>query len=308
MRLSPRPLVIWQLTDRGFCSEICVLLMARLYCLDHGFDFALSSRYANIACRLGWRDYFEPFCEEFDSWSLRFHLFRARSALRIRVITLLQQAAVGRRFRGMHDIFKKCWLPEFAARNFTVAERGWVDVDAYTACHELLQEIWRLNAATRQRVKVLRQRLRFEDAPFAVLHIRRGDKIKEVAHFDPGVYLTQARIIDPELRQFLVMTDDFAVVRELRQAEPDIKFLTLCDEHKDGHQQRGFNALPASQRRDEIDLLLTELETAQDARFFVGTYSSNIARFMALRYGRAFVHGVDGEYTLVSPRYRGPGR
>jgi hypothetical protein len=308
--MSPtrRPLVIWQLTDRGFCSEICVLLMARLYCLDRQFDFALSSRHANIACQFGWRDYFEPFCEEVDSWVLRFHLFRARSAFRIRAVTLLQQAVLGRRFRSSRDLFRTCWSPEFAARTFTVPERGWVGVDAYAACRELLSEIWRLNAATSLRVAALRQRLVLADAPFAVLHIRRGDKIKEVAHVDPADYLARAAAVDPALRRFLVMTDDFAVVRELRQRWPDLSFATLCDERKEGHLQRRFNALPAAQRRDETDLLLAELEAAADARFFVGTYSSNIARFMALRYGRSFVHGVDGEYTLVSPRYRGPGR
>lgn len=299
-------LVLWQLTDRGFCSEICVMLMARLYALANNYDFALSSRYANITWQQGWQDYFEPFCGEINGWPLRWHLFRVRNRLRAKLMYRAQQALLGQRFVNPQEVFRTCWGPEFAAQKFTVPSRGWREIDTETACRELLNEMWRINCATRERLAPLQQQLELQKKPFATLHIRRGDKIKEVVDIAPEKYIALAQRIAPAIKRFMIMSDDFRVVSDIRQQFPQFEFFTLCDANKEGHLQKKFNALSPLQRRQEIDTLLAELEAAGAAKFFVGTYSSNIARFMALRYGQKFTHGVDGSYSLVSPRYRGP--
>src|SRR5258708_498937 len=48
-KMFGKDFLIWQLTGRGFCSEITTMLLARLYCLDKNINFALCSKYWNAA-------------------------------------------------------------------------------------------------------------------------------------------------------------------------------------------------------------------------------------------------------------------
>ena len=56
--------LVFQLTDRGFASEINNMLSAILYCLLHDLEFILYSRSWNAFYEKGWQDYFLPFCKE----------------------------------------------------------------------------------------------------------------------------------------------------------------------------------------------------------------------------------------------------
>lgn len=48
---SDKPLLVWHLTDRGFGSEINVMLLAILYCLENDYSIALCSKGGTLLTR-----------------------------------------------------------------------------------------------------------------------------------------------------------------------------------------------------------------------------------------------------------------
>ena len=131
--------LIWQLTGRGFLSEINVMVMARLFCLDRGIEFCLDSRHWNAAYQKGWEDYFQPFCEETTSGHINFvppfritdhqlrrnidwRLLFSSESWRSRVARAKSKALLSFEARRPillnHDVFPKIWNPKFVRETF----------------------------------------------------------------------------------------------------------------------------------------------------------------------------------------------
>jgi hypothetical protein len=133
------------------------------------------------------------------------------------------------------------------------------------------------------------------DGPYAAFHIRRGDKIlgslvdgertpPEGQDIPMTTYLTALRREAPGIRAVWVMTDDYRAVAELRALAPDVAFETMCDPEASGYEQTQFTALPVESKLMERRRLIAETEVAIKSSVFVGAFSSNVDRFIALRH------------------------
>ena len=299
---SREPLLLWQLTNRGFGSEINVLLLAILYGWQNRLRFALSSRHSSLACERGWTDYFLPFCEEIESPFLRWSMLFRRDCLSTRFQKFVQRAAlqpvVRRPFFLTHDVWDRIWCSEFVRKRFDLPDHG-INGDCYTACRVILNSIWRFNERTRQGVLEVSSRLPMAGQPYFAIHIRRGDKLPEVKPLDARSYVDKVVESGTDLKRCFVMADDYGAVEDLRRLRPDWEFFSLCDRSKGGYSQSSFKRLPPGAKRREMEVLLAELTIAQASAFFVGTYSSNIGRLMALLKGRENILPVDMPYRMI---------
>ncbi len=287
--------VVWQFTQRGFGAEVCLMLLAWLYCLDKNMSFYLSSRYSNIAFKLGWQDYFEPFCDEIDHWTLQFELRRAKHCFRKWIVKKIQHVFMGTRFLSCQDIMLEFRAQEFLGKRFKLPQFGMESGTAYDACRILFKKAYHMNHSTQQAVEKRMSELSLPAEGYATVHIRRGDKIKENPICPIEDYLAKVRDLNPAVRHLFVMTDDFSVVEAIRETHQEWVVHTLCQPSSRGHLQRDFNRKNSETRRAETVQLLAEIEVATRALFYVGTCSSNIARLIGVYKTPAFVYGIDGE-------------
>ena len=301
MKEKKQPLLIWQLTNRGFGSEINVMLLAILYSLEKNMEFALCSKFSNISYCLGWRDYFHPFCEEIDNTILERDLMFCERTLGATFSSFQQKLALWKLFRRRiyltRDVFGYIWCRDFIEKSFSIKDQG-IEGDSYLACKKILHSIWQLNDRTQKVVSEMRASIGFNNEPYFALHVRRGDKALESVPAEILRYVERVCEVRPDIKNCFLMTDDFEVVSELRCIRPDWEVKTLCDPLKQGHQQHQFNALSSESRKQKMEALLTELTIAQESQFFVGTYSSNVCRLMALLKGRENTYGVDMSFTM----------
>jgi hypothetical protein len=298
-----RKLLIWQLTNRGFCSEIMTMLFAQLYCLENGIDFSLCSKYWNAAHQRGWSDYFVPFCEEISTPILRMnYLFKSGGGLntlarqtRKALLALLTRQHVLLNY----DIFGQIWDTAFVESRFSLPMLG-VDGDCYAACQALLDWVWRLNNRTSASVANILASLDLADSAYFTIHVRRGDKWHEAKATELRDYMAKVDAVNHrQLRKCFVMTDDYGVVTELRREYSELDIVSLCDASERGHVQEKFNMQPAEIRRDNTLRMLAELTIAKHGTFFVGTFSSNVGRLVALLRGRESTFGADFPFTML---------
>jgi len=129
-------------------------------------------------------------------------------------------------------------------------------------------------------------------SPYAAIHVRRGDKVegymvgKELRREGEATgletYLSLIRAKMPEIRSIFVMTDDYRMVDALRQIAPELAIETLCPPDFVGYRQPDFSSLPVEVRTNYVRGLLAEIAVAARSTIFVGGYLSNVARYVAL--------------------------
>lgn len=295
------PLCIWQLTKRGFCSELNLLLLAILYCKEEGLDFALASRRWNSAYKIGWRDYFEPFSDEVDSSIYLLDNIRPKHTSLRKALHSIQRAAFrrifGREILINGDIWDRIWTHTFAQRHFDCFGAR---VDCFDACRMVLADIWKFNADTQRHVSELIRSIHPEGQQYFTIHVRRGDKIEEAEYVSLSKYMECAhRAGATSMCNCHVMSDDYRIIEKMRKQFSQLNIITLCDSTSRGHAQKTFNNSNSNTRRMSTIAFLAELTMAAEAEFFVGTYTSNIARFVALLRGRETTHSVDIPFTML---------
>ncbi len=131
--------------------------------------------------------------------------------------------------------------------------------------------------------------------PFAAIHIRRGDKtdgymdgkqqlIIQGDDVDPRTYIDMLMLKSPEIKSIFVMTDNYSMIEDLKQAGPDYSISTLCHPEEMGYYQPAFSSLEPVQKADRIQRLIAETQIAAASSIFLGGYKSNVARFVRLSH------------------------
>ena len=130
--------------------------------------------------------------------------------------------------------------------------------------------------------------------PYAAIHVRRGDKVHgytwqgnlivEGEDIDLPDYLAVIAEKAPHLRRIFVMTDDYQVVSELRSLDSGLDVFTCCDAEEHGYRQKDFNSLDPLAKTQAIQRLIAEVELACQSDLFIGCYTSNVSRYIAMAH------------------------
>lgn len=305
MNGGKRRKLVWHLTDRGFTSEMNTLLLAVLYCLVNDIEFCLYSKHWHAAYQDGWKDYFLPFCEGEE----RFYFYRPHAAfdrIHEKTMYVLQKRLLPHTLFSQ-DIWDRMRQEEFLGREFVIPELG-IKGDILAAKQVLLNPVYRFNDETAARVNdEIRARCGSGDSflregePYVGVHIRRGDKValrtREAMPVAASEYVRTIRELDAKITNVLIATDDYQAVQEFRAAAPaDWRITTFCPEDHYGYAQRKFRRLGGGEKKEEMIRLFADLDFLFRAEVFVGTYSSNIGRFVAVARGGRNCYSLDKKW------------
>lgn len=135
----------------------------------------------------------------------------------------------------------------------------------------------RLNAATQDEVNARIQSLSLPKR-FCAVHIRWGDKlIREASQYYASDYLAK---LPTDCKDLFLMTDDYRSLKEFSSS--NLRLHTFVKSSQTGNSTDKRIARPFT--RDEVIQLLAEVEIASQSDVFVGTMSSNVGRFIALKH------------------------
>ena len=308
-----KPKMIWELTDRGFGSELNNLLYAINYCQEKNMSLRFLSNKWNTKIEKGWVDFFKQIPESIflsnytnlTSYSI-LRIFFSLSDLRLNVeqkeihFLKLFITNIGlkifnfskqKKYLFIHDYFKVVY--EFNKDEFEN------DKNIFKKkMNTILKSIWNLNQKTIN--KINENKSMFNLSKYVVLHIRRGDKIttSEDLLYSYDKYIK--KIDSKNIQCVFVMSDDYTVYEDLVENYPKFNFYTLIDENQRGHFQSSFNNLSINEKEKNAINLFTEIEIAKKADFFVGSKNSNIYRLIEyFKINNCFdISDFDTEYNL----------
>lgn len=156
-------------------------------------------------------------------------------------------------------------------------------VSEFTFYRHLANSLWKLNPHTSKAVSKVFSAARLRPGRYIAIHIRRGDKRREVKLPRIKKYAKSVRILARKDEPIFIATDDGAVLYEMRKRLPDRKIVSLPSAIKrTGHLQAEQNRIWMKRRYDDVVDLLTEIELMRRGRIFIGTFSSNLGRLVYL--------------------------
>ena len=277
----------------GFFAEYVNMLQGIVYCLQNNIQFQLYSKDANFATKDGWTDFFEPFCLEQTSplhqaFNPRFPTPKLRFQLR------KAGAPVVKMLCGCHYLTYEIWSDMNANRFDTsqisldaVGEKG----SAIDVFRKVCTMTWRLTTSIRKQIESIQQQLALPKT-YGAIHIRSGDKVKEVKPFAHNTYIEKLQDV-ANIKDVLVLTDDYNNFLKLIHDYPEINFYTLEREHQSGYHHRVNKRRSSSEKQLDYITFLAGIETAAAAKTYVGTYSSSVSTFLRLRMNENTCHAVD---------------
>jgi len=132
------------------------------------------------------------------------------------------------------------------------------------------------------------------------LHIRRNDKVygkyKEANKVDLSEYLSMIPKCFRDLPLFIV-TDDDSVLKELKSSYPSKKVYSYFDKEDIRIDEKNFAKADKTYIRKHIINFLRDVDLLINSKCFIGSYSSNVGRFIALKRNFVNTYSVDCEWN-----------
>ena len=278
----------------GFFSEYNCMILCMIYCLENRIQFKLYSHDLSISHQHGWTDFFEPFCPETFNplhriFNTRFPRptpqFKLRKAFGPLVKSLTHcdflTYDLWNEFRALHQSNTLSNIPILATQPQPLRE----------ICRKLVTMTWRFKPEIEKEILEHGSTLKLPEKYLAV-HIRSGDKIKEYEGSPLAAYMDKLQSVS-DLRDVLVMTDDYRKFEELTQNYPSWKFHTLESPKQKGYQHRKNKRKTPNEKRQTTIRFFAGIELTTMAEHFVGTYSSSVGSFLGMRKIMHCTHGID---------------
>ncbi|MEI6873735.1 MAG: hypothetical protein WCL50_01250 [Spirochaetota bacterium] len=296
---SYRSKLVFRFGDHsGFFSEFNNLVLAVLYCLDTRRQFVLySPPDGSLSYRLGWNDYFLPFCEQVTQGFHKEHNERFRGTklpFRLRTEREIYKLRYGFNW-FTYELWEKFRSERFAEKKFRIPRLG-INGDLLSATAAIIPLLWRFNPEFGAMVDGAVASISLP-GDYLGLHIRGGDKVLEAKIYEPSEYMKLLGSRS-ELREVFVLTDDFRNVELLRDRYPGHDFTTLCRPSEQGYDFAALQSLSKESQYGDYAKLVASLEILKRARLTVGSYSTNPGMFMGMFMGERFI-GVDSDHWLL---------
>lgn len=288
--------LIYPLGYRGFFSEINNLALVTLYCLKNEITLKL---YSKKWVSGEWKDYYIPLIKEYDGFiPVPIDLYIEN---RVDKYLKLYHQNYKKRYIIQKSIWNEMRSENFVNQNFSFPNLG-INGDIFEAKRQILKLIINYNDLTQQEIKNIDPEIIQSNEVSCGLHIRRGDKVsgtsKEADAFSIETYVNAALEIDPSITTFTLCTDDYSVVKDFKKLYPQYKLVTLCPENRIGYFQKQYNSLKNKpDKRNEVINILKDCDLLIKAKMFVGTYSSNVARYIVLMRNNKECYSIDENWS-----------
>lgn len=295
--------LVYRLSGRGYASEINNMLSAILYCWVHEIEFVLHSKEWNASCGHGWEEYFVPFYGKSGHRHLDKSFVRELLSPLWRMRLRMRLALPWFASPCQRDVWQSMRGDEFCGGKFDIPELG-IKGDIFEAKRILLNLVHVYNAQTREKIdQRIGQQLN-SIKPYVAVHIRRGDKVakktKEAELIEARDYVEKILSLDADIKNVFIATDDSQVLDQFEQHCPSQwRITTFCPSSRTGHFQDNFNKKGQAQIRREMLSVFADLQALSEAHMFVGAYSSNLSRLVALFRNGVRCHSMDEEWRAI---------
>lgn len=292
----------------GFFSEINNMIIAIVYCLHNNIGFKLHSSNANFKFEKGWQDYFDPFCHEItntllDKYNKRYRLHYQtdyakprRMYRKIRYELYLWYTKKYSRTNFLtFDLWENILDRNLETIHYKIPEYN-IDGDLQHACNRISNLIWNFNSDTAVKIRSTIDMLNLPHE-YIGFQIRRGDKFTENDFVPIDRYIEEAERIS-NLRNGFIFTDDYLVIKDLKERHTSWNFFTLCFEYENGYEHGNFYNQDKQEVYNGIIRLLTNIEILRSSNFFLGTFSANPSMFLGMIMEREKVKSLDVPWQI----------
>lgn len=292
-----RQKLVFNLDSRaGFFSEYNMMILCMIYCLRNQIQFQLYSGDSLFRIRNGWTDFFQPFCPEQTSLLHQVFNYRfPRADLKFKLRKYIGGPLV-RTLCQCNFLTYDLWngLRSQSPDIPVIIPGRKQPVEFRMLCRELVQMTWRFQPDIEQEINQSSRRVGLPRRYLGV-HIRCGDKIKEFEGCSPDAYMARLERFS-DLRDVLVMTDDYRIFEQLTADYPQWRFHTLETPEHRGYWHRTNRRKPVQTKRSDYIRFFAGINLIMNSEQFVGTYSSNIGGFLGMCMDPDRCHAVDSDH------------
>jgi hypothetical protein len=294
--LDKKSELIYPLSNRGLFSELNNLVLAVLFCLENNIRLKL---YSEKWISGKWEDYFIPLFEEYKGIiPIPVYIYsKGRKDFFYRIYHIYLK----NRIILQDGIWNEMRSNSFIEKHFFYPELG-INGNVFQAKRQLFNIILDYNNETAKEIFSLKDtELDFVKKSCGI-HVRRGDKVngnsKESELFNIESYINKAQENDSDIRQFTICTDDRKVLENFKNKYPKYDYFSLCPPNRLGYFQYEFNIITNyEEKRKEVINILKDANLLITSKMFIGTYSSNISRFIVLMRNNENCHSLDTNWS-----------
>jgi hypothetical protein len=297
---SFREKLVFRLGARaGFFSEYNNMLFSMIYCLRNNIQFELHSKKSNLS-ETGWSDYFIPFCSENnDSWHIKYnHSWISPKPESLKKLLSNCRLLFLCYWNNVHyltsDVFHVA-RTQHIDEDITIPELNY-NGDFLDLCNVLVKTTYRFNEKTQQDIENRTKNLQLDK--YVGFHIRRGDKVQEADVCDIEKYIAFAENVT-DIREAFIATDDFRIVRDMKNNFPSWQFHTLTSDSETGYDYNNFYRSSSMEKRDHLLDFFASVDFLMKADVFVGTYSSNVGLFAKMHRYKKPTYAIDYSEWLI---------
>ena len=283
--------------NAGFFSEFNNMVFAILYCLQNGIKFRLYSKRGNLTYKKGWQDFFLAFCEETEFYLHRRYNRRAYQMEKANPFPPALLRIVSGNQYLTQDIWNKFRCREFEKEIFYIPELGINNETLPHAAQTIINMIWRYNEPAAIYIEEFKASVSLPER-YISMHIRAGDKTKEKRVYNIKSYMEEA--VKLEISQnIFVLTDDYRLIRSLKEKYSDWNFFTLCHSSEEGYVHNEFLKLSKKEKYLRVLKLLASIDICAASEHFIGTFSSGPGNYLGMRMGEEKCTGIDYKQWLL---------
>ena len=283
----PRTCVYRIGSESGFFSEYNNLLLFALNCYIDKISLKINSKYANFKFKQGWKDYFFPSLEEYESpinlINTRYHTFKkvknpiassfksflVETHKKIYNIDYFTQDLWTKYRNNRNDYNRKFNFPEFDFKGNLVEALNLINSFIFKPNEKVIQHIENLITDIGLPEK------------YIAFHIRQGDKAHEYQLYEVEKYF-DAEVSNYQLKNAFIYTDDISIIEKIKQSYPQWNFFYDKSLITGGYDHKMFQSMPKDIKYNlQISLIANSIILSRGVKF-VGTSSSNIGIFVGI--------------------------
>ncbi|MCF8262052.1 MAG: hypothetical protein K9J12_14850 [Melioribacteraceae bacterium] len=278
-------------SEAGFYSEFNNMVFAILFCLKNNYRFILFSSDAFFKIKLGWEDYFEPFCESTNFiYHSKFNNRRKEPKLNtgwkiIRKLYRLSNPDTLLTYQLWGCFFNS----KFETEEFDFPELGFKG-NLREASKKIVEMIYNFNSPTKDKIRSIISKINLP-LKYASVHIRRGDKFTEVDFLPVSIYIEKLKK-HTEIKSVFVFTDDYSIIEELQNNYPEFIYYCLVEKNEKGYVHGEFVKMGEKEKEKKQLSLLASMEIICESECFIGTYTANPGIFAGMRMPDEKIHSV----------------